>query len=183
MPELVLDSDDLKSRSQEPKQDPEINSLVEQLKNTASQLRAPEKSDVAELKPEQAEGFVVQKASELVTQALELVRDLKADTRASGDAEGIEALAKLIAASASALEALNKVVVADKKIRGQKDIKKMEIEAKSEQNAPAPNGGQFIQGTREEIFKMLVKEADVIDINTPEKEDDTTPETPTETPQ
>lgn len=140
----------------------QVDSLIEQLRNTRELMNSP-LPPLPELKKENAEDFVVQKASELVIESLDLVRHLKSQTAAAADAEGIEALAKLVSATSTALEALNKIVVQDKKLKGAKEIKKIEIEAKQEEK-PDLNSQLTVTGTREEIFKLVLKEAEIIDI-------------------
>lgn len=145
----------------------QVDSLIEQLRNTREIMNAPLPS-LPELKKENAEDFVVQKASELVTESLDLVRHLKQSTAAAADAEGVEALAKLVAATSSALESLNKIVVQDKKFKAAKDLKKMEIDSKQDLPPGQLPGQLSITGTREEIFKLVLKEAEVIEINSEE---------------
>lgn len=147
--------------------DEQIDSLVDQLRNTTAQMQKPNAKPF-DLKSEDAEKFVVVKAGELIEQSLELVKQLGPATASTiGDAEGVEALAKLIAASASAIESLNKIIVQDKKSKTAKEVKQMEVNAKlqlEEENKPAKPGELTLKGTREEIFKMVLKEADILEI-------------------
>lgn len=141
----------------------QIDSLIEQLKNTRAVMNQP-LPEIPTLKPEDAEGFIIKKMGELVTESLDLVRKLKNETIAAADAEGIEALSKLIAATASAGEALNKIVVTEKKGKIMKEVKEMEIKAKLVIDEKIDPSQLTLKGTREEIFKQLLKEADVIEI-------------------
>ena len=145
----------------------EIDSLIDQLKNNTA-LMKPIYTNIPVLKKEEAEDFVIKNAGELITESLGLVKDLRQTYFASKDAEELEAVGKLIAATASALEALNKLVIQDKKAKGAKELKQMEIDARKEPRdtmLTSLSGDTLIlKGTREEIFKQLIKEANVIEI-------------------
>ena len=151
----------------------EIDSLIDQLKNNTA-LMKPTYTNIPTLKKEEAEDFVIKNAGELITESLGLVKDLRQTSYAAKDPEEIEAVGKLIAATASALEALNKIIIQDKKTKGAKELKQMEIESKRDprDNLLTSLSGDtlLLRGTREDIFKQLIKEADVIEINSKQTE-------------
>ena len=79
--------------------------------------------------------------------------EIKDYVSAAPDSRDLEALSKLIGASAAAIETLNKIQIADEKNKTQIGIKAMDIEAKKEltmQNA--------------ELINKLIGEAKVIDV-------------------
>ena len=96
--------------------DNEINSLVNQLKDSNSnnkQLQHPDSN--VPLTPEEVEAFVVQNSAKLITHGLEVMDNVKDYIIASNDPESISALSDLIRASSSSIDTLNKLVVQNKR--------------------------------------------------------------------
>jgi hypothetical protein len=146
----------------------EIDSLINQLKNNTA-LMKPSYTNIPTLQKEEAEAFLIKNAGELIVESLGLVKDLRQTSFAAKDPEEIEAVGKLIAATASALEALNKLVIQDKKSKGAKELKQMEIDSKIDSRDKTLLTGisgdtLFLRGTREDIFKQLIKEIDITEI-------------------
>ena len=86
---------------------------------------------------------------------------------AAPDAKDLSAYAELLNATSAAIETLNKIMVQDKKSDTLKDLKRMDHDLKRDLIGDAKD---MLVGTREDMFKKLVKEANVIDVSS----DDTT---------
>ena len=111
------------------------------------------------------EEYVIESASTVINEGLDLVKNLNVYLNAAPDAKDLSAYAELLNATSSAIETLNKIIVQDKKSNTLKDLKKMDHEIKKDLICEAKD---MLVGTREDMFKKLVKEANVIDISTNE---------------
>ena len=74
----------------------------------------------------------------------------------------MDALSKLVGASASAIESLNKILLQDKANEAKIQVKQMDIESKKELQDSSERLGLSIN--REELLKQLIKDAKVIDV-------------------
>jgi len=74
----------------------------------------------------------------------------------------VDALSKLVGASASAIESLNKILLQDKANEAKIQVKQMDIESKKELQDSSERLGLSIN--REELLKQLIKDAKVIDV-------------------
>ena len=129
----------------------DVDSIIFQIKNQKS-LKVVEK-EKPELKKEDIELFVLENASAIVLDSVEMVQSLKLDVMAGGDAKMVEAMSELVKATTAAIESLSKIKLADDKLKGQKELKQMEIDSKSESAVDGGSSGLFI--SREELLKHL----------------------------
>ena len=82
---------------------------------------------------------------------------------ASGDPDSISALSELIRASSGAIESLNKIVIQNKRSATSIATKQMDISSKHAIE-DKKNENALIAG-REEIFKKILDQAKVIDVD------------------
>lgn len=147
--------------------DPELNSLVNQLKDVTSVNKqvANTKDEICRelnTNPKDIEEFVVANSSKLINHSLQAIDEVKDYIMASGDPDSISALSELIRASSGALDSLNKIVVQNKRAEQAITVKQMDhtskniIEDKRNDNA--------LIASREEIFKKILNDAKVITI-------------------
>lgn len=147
------------------KLDQDINSLVSQLKQTTKvNKEVTKKADKEGLNPEDVEEFVVRNSERLVNQSLDVLDNVKDYIMASGDPDSISSLSELIRASSNALDSLNKIVVQNKRSTTTIVAKQMDINSRKNIEDAKQSEGAFIT-TREEIFKKILDEAKVIDVN------------------
>lgn len=138
----------------------EVDTLLDQLQ--AVSIKADQiKVEKDPLRKEDLERFTIEKGGRLVEDALEMVATVKDFIISSPTAEDVDALSGLIKAASSAIEALNRLTVTDKKSETSVKLKQMDIASKKElqQN----DNTQRVLATREEIFKMLVDKAKPIE--------------------
>ena len=146
------------------KAEDQLNSLVKQLQeSTKVNKEVSQRAAEEGLAPEDVEEFVVKNSGELINQSLDTLREVKDYVMASGDPDSIGALADLIKASSSALESLNKIVVQNKRSATSILTKKMDIDTKLAIENEKPDKNSYI-GTRDEVFKQLVKDAKIIEV-------------------
>ena len=110
--------------------------------------------------PEEIEQFVVQNSGKLITQSIGIIDDVKDYMVAAGDPDSLSSLSELIRASSTAIETMNKIAIQDKRTKTTLAAKQMDIQAKSIDVKPESDK---LIGTREEMFKRLIKDAEVIE--------------------
>tara|TARA_B100001123_G_scaffold447765_1_gene606332 strand:+ start:1693 stop:2184 length:492 start_codon:yes stop_codon:yes gene_type:complete len=144
--------------------DPSINSLVDQLKDATLVNNHIQKDEaVQELQKEDIEDFVIKNSSELINQSLDVMNNVKDYIMASGDPDSISALSELIRASSGAIESLNKIVIQNKRSATSIATKQMDISSRHAIE-DKKNENALIAG-REEIFKKILDQAKVIDVD------------------
>lgn len=141
--------------------DNELDSLVDQLKQSNKETKEViEQPETVNMTPEEIEQFVVQNSGKLITQSIGIIDDVKDYMVAAGDPDSLSSLSELIRASSTALETLNKIAIQDKRTKTTLAAKQMDLQAKTIDTKP--ENGKLI-GTREEMFKRLIKDAEVIE--------------------
>jgi len=134
----------------------EVGTLLDQLQ--AVSIKAEKvKEERDPLKKEDLEDFVIQRGGALVEDALDMVATMRDFIVSAPNAEDVGAYADLIKATSTALEALNRLTVTDKKSATSIKLKEMDIASRKE--LQQTDNTQRILATREEIFKMLVDKA------------------------
>ena len=158
--------------------DPDLNidSLVDQLKDTTCVNNEIQSKNELKLEKENIEEFVIENSGKLIKQSLDVLDNVKDYIMASGDPDSISSLADLINASSKSIESLNKIVIQNKRSATTLTAKQMDNEAKyaiEEQR----NENAFI-GSRDEVFKKILNQAKVIDVEDSKSEEnlDSTPD-------
>jgi len=146
-----------------------VNELTEKLKEEVDNINSKEKEYREEkdiLKKENLEKFLLEKTGILVTEGLDVIRELKDVFVNNPDAEEIDALSNAFKAVGSALSVLKDIQISNSKIDSNKEIKEMEIKAKkelSEQKNKNEDSENKILLTRDELFKRLLEKSDIIE--------------------
>lgn len=152
--------------------DSAVNQLIDQLSQTQVISKQVKETDNP-VDKENLEKFLMQYSGKLVKGSVEFVDDLKQFISTSPTAEDVEALAKLVASSAAAIESLNKILIANKEEESKVKIKNMDTEAKVRiKNMDIDSKKQLqqisIQGkltmNREELLDKLLKDAKLVNI-------------------
>jgi hypothetical protein len=138
-----------------------VDDLISQLKNTEQAKKEIDKSE-PDVNKENLEEFLLKYSGKLVKDSVEYVDDVKQFITSAPDYKDLEALSKLVGASASAIESLNKILISNKANENRKEIKEMDIQSKKELMNQSQNSiGLTIN--REELLNKLMKDAKVID--------------------
>lgn len=147
-------------------EEPEIDSIIDQLKNTQSFINNVKKeAPKFNLDKEDLEQFILNSSGKLISDSLTVIDDMRDFVEAAPDADTISSLAELMKASTTAIDTLNKLLIQDKKSATQKDVKQMDIDAKKDLADTSAQRVNML--TREEVFKKLMQQADIIDIEPP----------------
>jgi hypothetical protein len=134
-----------------------VNQLVAQLQAPAGRKDEKEFS----LKREELEDFIIQQSGQLVKGSVEFIEELKEMLVSAPEAKDVEALSKYVAATAAAIESLNKVYTANKTEALKIKLKNMDIESKKQLQS-ADIGSRLVMN-REEILKRLIDDAKLIE--------------------
>ncbi len=137
--------------------DRDVDSIIFQIKNQGKSLKTVEK-DKPELKKEDIETFILENASAIVLDSVEMVQSLKQDVMAGGDSKMVESISELVKATTAALETLSRMKMSDDKLKGQKELKQMDIDAKLVAGESSEASGIFL--SREELLKHLFVKKD-----------------------
>lgn len=144
--------------------DNEVNDFISQIKNQSKNFKK-EETEIPELNRENLEELLLKTASKVIAHSVEVMEKMKDDVIASADSKMLEAYSAHTKSTTSALETLLKFKNAEDKIKAQKEITQMNIDAKvtkNEEDENTPN----LTFTRNDILKLLEKkeEPTVVDI-------------------
>lgn len=141
-----------------------VGDLLSQLNDATEKAKQAEKEQNP-LTRENMEKFVIEKAGKLVEESLGVVTNVKDYISSAPEAKDVGSLAELIAATSTAIETLNKIIVTDKKNETFIKGKEMDISARKE--IKQVENQTKLLATREQVFKMLIdsanKSAKIID--------------------
>jgi hypothetical protein len=139
-----------------------VDDLLSQLKG-ASVARKELEKDEFNLDKEELEKFLLNYSGKLIKGTVDYVEEVKQFITSAPDAKDVDALSKLVGASASAIESLNKILLQDKANEAKIKVKQMDIESKRElQDKSNERIGLTIN--REELLKQLIDDAKVIEV-------------------
>lgn len=139
-----------------------VDDLLSQLKG-ASVARKELEKDEFNLDKEELEKFLLNYSGKLIKGTVDYVEEVKQFITSAPDAKDVDALSKLVGASASAIESLNKILLQDKANEAKIQVKQMDIESKRElQDKSNERIGLSIN--REELLKQLIDDAKVIEV-------------------
>ena len=140
-----------------------VDDLLSQLKGTNLAAKEVEKNEF-NLDKDKLEDFLLKYSGKLIKDSVDYVEDVKQFITSAPDARDVEALSKLVGASASAIESLNKILISNKQNDSRKEIKQMDIDSKKEL-AQENEKRLGLTINREEILKQLIDDAKVIEID------------------
>lgn len=146
-----------------------IDSLVDQLKDTTCVNNEIQSKNELKLEKENIEDFVIENSGKLIKQSLDVLDNVKDYIMASGDPDSISSLADLINASSKSIESLNKIVIQNKRSATTLTAKQMDNQAKYAIEEKR-NEHAFV-GSRDEVFKKILNQAKVIDVEESKSEE------------
>jgi hypothetical protein len=142
----------------------EVDDIISQIKNQSKIVNQLPKEQ-PNLKKEDLEEFVITNAGKVVNHSLEMVENIKTEVLAGADSKLIESVSELVKATTAAIDALSKLKISEDKIRAQKEIAQMNIQAKMIKNEEEDNTPR-LTFTRNDIIKLLSQkeEQPVVDV-------------------
>ena len=140
-----------------------VDDLLSQLKGVNVAQKELENQDF-NLDKEKLEDFLLQYSGKLIKGSVDYVEDVKQFITSAPDSRDVDALSKLIGASASTIESLNKILLQNKANEAKIQVKEMDIQSKRElQDINNEKAGLTIN--REELLKQLIDDAKIIDVD------------------
>ena len=137
-----------------------VDDLLSQLKNNTAVSRELQKDDF-NLNKEDLENFLLNYSGKLIKGTVDYVEEVKQFITSAPDSRDVDALSKLVGASASAIESLNKILLQDKANEAKIQVKQMDIESKKELQEKN-NERLGITINREELLNKLIDDAKLI---------------------
>ncbi len=139
-----------------------VDDLLSQLKGASVNRKEIEKNEF-NLDKEELEKFLLNYSGKLIKGTVDYVEEVKQFITSAPDSRDVDALSKLVGASASAIESLNKILLQDKANEAKIQVKQMDIESKKELQENN-NERLGLSINREELLKQLVQDAKIIEI-------------------
>lgn len=139
-----------------------VDDLLSQLKNNTAISRELQK-DEFNLDKEELENFLLNYSGKLIKGTVDYVEEVKQFITSAPDSRDVDALSKLVGASASAIESLNKILLQDKANEAKIQVKQMDIESKKELQEKN-NDRIGITINREELLNKLIDDAKLINV-------------------
>ena len=130
-----------------------VGDLLTQLSDANKQAEKTKKQSDP-LTKENMEKFVIEKAGKLVEESLDVMSNVKDYISSAPESKDVGSLSDLIAATATAIETLNKIIVTDK--RNDTVIKAKEMDIASRKELKTADNNNKLMITREQVFKMLM---------------------------
>jgi hypothetical protein len=135
------------------------NDLTDKLKNTIGVLKKKVEENENDSSDDLQE-FILSNSKELVQSGIDAINEIKQTVLLNPQSDEVEALAEIFKGVASAMNILKDIHVAKLKTENSKEIKQMEIQSKKE---IIEDNNNSLRMTRDDIFKLLKKNEDIID--------------------
>ena len=140
-----------------------VDDLLSQLKGASAASKELNKEEF-KLDKEELESFLLNYSGKLIKGTVDYVEEVKQFITSAPDSRDVDALSKLVGASASAIESLNKILLQDKANEAKIQVKQMDIESKKElQDKNNERLGLTIN--REELLNQLLDDAKIIEVS------------------
>jgi len=126
--------------------------------------KAMKSNENFELPKEKLEEYILNTSGRLIQDSLDMIDVVKERVAGAAEPDDVASLSELFKASTHAIEALNKVLIQDKRTMTTLTAKKMDIESRQQIAEKASDTAKFV-ASREEIVSKLLKKAEVIDVS------------------
>ena len=140
----------------------DISNLLDELDNFAPPTPNVQRAivDTTPIEPKDVEQYIINKTKALIEAGLGAVQDLTPSIVSSSDSREIEALSKLMASTAQALDTLQKSALIDKKSDRDEQMEKLKLQGRKElaqlsNTSPHVTNNNFLVTSRDEIMKQL----------------------------
>jgi len=137
------------------------NDLTNQIKKTIGVIKNKVKEN-EENETDDLNEFILKNSKELVESGIEAINEIKQTVLLNPQSDEVEALAEIFKGVSSAMSILKDIHIAKMKTENSKEIKQMDIESKK-QLEKIEDSRSGVQMTRDEIFKMLIDNEDIVD--------------------
>lgn len=140
-----------------------LNDLLGQLKdNSAFNNQVIKSNKDFELPKEKLEEYILNTSGRLIQDSLDMIEVVKERVASAAEPDDVASLSELFKASTHTVEALNKILIQDKKTMTSLTMKQMDIDSKQAIVEKQADTAKFI-ASRKEIMDQLFNKAKVIE--------------------
>lgn len=132
----------------------DVDDILSQLKEHTTEIK---KADDIQLDEPDVKKFLITKTGTLVQSAIDSMQSIQQGLGQTTDADEIMALAKLIEASAKAIDTLNTLHNAQERNKTSKEVKQMEIDARERMNREDNDARKNLVFNREDLIRVLAE--------------------------
>tara|TARA_R110002110_G_scaffold16764_10_gene72168 strand:+ start:550 stop:1002 length:453 start_codon:yes stop_codon:yes gene_type:complete len=142
-----------------------LDDLLGQLKENNTMTNNVIKSNEGfTLSKEDLETFILNTSGRLIQDSLDMINVVKERVAGSAEPEDVTSLSELFKASTHTVEALNKILIQDKKTQTTLTVKQMDVESRKE----LADKSDTLMASRDDIIK-LIHDAEFVDVTEIEK--------------
>jgi Mg2+ and Co2+ transporter CorA len=135
--------------------------LANSLKQSLGTINKKVKENIED-PSEDLEAFILKNSKELVVNGIDAINEIKQTVLMNPQSDEVEALAEIFKGVSTAMNILKDIQITKIKLQNTKEIKQMDIDSKKELEE-IDNGPRGLRMTRDEVFKMLKENGDIID--------------------
>jgi hypothetical protein len=139
--------------------DEAVNDILSQLNDTTALSRKIPQIE-EELQKEDLEKYIISTSGKLINKTLGIIDNVQDYISSAPEAKDVTALAELLKAASSSIEALNKVYTSIERNKTVKEVKQMDISSREKINTQ--DNAAFLL-SRKEVMKELLRKADSVD--------------------
>lgn len=138
------------------------NDLTDKLKQSVGVISAKVKENKMN-HSDDLEDFILRNSKELVEVGIDAIHEIKQTVMLNPQSDEVESLAEIFKGVSTAMNILKDIQITKMKINTTKEIKEMDIQSKKQQLEEISDAPVGMRMTRDEIFKLLKDNGDIVD--------------------
>ena len=138
------------------------NDLTDKLKQTVGVISTKARENKIN-HSEDLEEFILRNSKELVEVGIDAIHEIKETVMLNPQSDEVESLAEIFKGVSTAMNILKDIQITKMKINTTKEIKEMDIQSKKQQLEEISDTPTGMRMTRDEIFKLLKDNGDIVD--------------------
>lgn len=138
------------------------NDLTDKLKQTVGVISTKARENKIN-HSEDLEEFILRNSKELVEVGIDAIHEIKETVMLNPQSDEVESLAEIFKGVSTAMNILKDIQITKMKINTTKEIKEMDIQSKKQQLEEINDTPTGLRMTRDEIFKLLKDNGDIVD--------------------
>ena len=138
------------------------NDLTDKLKQTVGVISTKARENKIN-HSEDLEDFILRNSKELVEVGIDAIHEIKETVMLNPQSDEVESLAEIFKGVSTAMNILKDIQITKMKINTTKEIKEMDIQSKKQQLEETSDTPTGLRMTRDEIFKLLKDNGDIVD--------------------
>lgn len=138
------------------------NDLTDKLKQSVGVISVKVKENKMN-HSDDLEDFILRNSKELVEAGIDAIHEIKQTVMLNPQSDEVESLAEIFKGVSTAMNILKDIQITKMKINTTKEIKEMDIQSKKQQLEEISDAPVGMRMTRDEIFKLLKDNGDIVD--------------------